>query len=61
MENWKISRALFSVSDKEGAVGFARFLANCGVEIFATGGTAKKLADAGVVITPMETITGNPE
>lgn len=61
MENWKIRRALFSVSDKEGVVGFARFLADRGVEIFATGGTAKKLTDSGVAITPMETITGNPE
>jgi phosphoribosylaminoimidazolecarboxamide formyltransferase/IMP cyclohydrolase len=57
----RIRRALFSVSDKEGAVGFARFLHQRGVEILATGGTALKLTDAGVPYTPMEKITGNPE
>ncbi|MGZ3656616.1 MAG: bifunctional phosphoribosylaminoimidazolecarboxamide formyltransferase/IMP cyclohydrolase [Bdellovibrionota bacterium] len=57
----KIKRALFSVSDKEGAIGFARFLASQGVEILGTGGTMKKLVEAGVKVTPMEKITGNPE
>ncbi len=61
MDFVRIRRALFSVSDKDGAVGFARFLAEQGVEILATGGTAKKLTDAGVAVTPMETVTGNPE
>ncbi len=57
----KIRRALFSVSDKEGAVGFARFLERRGVEILGTGGTMKKLVEAGIQVTPMEKITGNPE
>lgn len=61
MDRVKIRRALFSVSDKEGAVSFARFLAQRGVEILATGGTAKKLDESGVAYTPMEKITGNPE
>ncbi|MCP6127637.1 bifunctional phosphoribosylaminoimidazolecarboxamide formyltransferase/IMP cyclohydrolase, partial [Klebsiella pneumoniae] len=61
MDHVKIRRALFSVSDKEGAVGFARFLHQRGVEILATGGTAGKLTEAGVPYTPMEKITGNPE
>jgi phosphoribosylaminoimidazolecarboxamide formyltransferase/IMP cyclohydrolase len=61
MDQVKIRRALFSVSDKEGAVHFARFLFQRGVEILATGGTAKKLDEAGVAYTPMEKITGNPE
>ena len=61
MSQVKIRRALFSVSDKEGAVGFARFLAQRGVEILATGGTAKKLGESGVPYTPMEKVTGNPE
>ena len=56
-----IRRALFSVSDKEGAIDFARFLAKRNVEILASGGTAKKLTEAGIVVTPMEKITGNPE
>lgn len=57
----RIKRALFSVSDKEGAVEFARFLSERGVEILSTGGTGKALAAAGVSYTPMEKITGNPE
>ncbi|HEY8279884.1 MAG TPA: bifunctional phosphoribosylaminoimidazolecarboxamide formyltransferase/IMP cyclohydrolase [Bdellovibrionota bacterium] len=57
----KIRRALFSVSDKEGAVSFARFLHQRKVEILGTGGTLKKLEEAGIPVTPMEKITGNPE
>ena len=61
MDMVKIKRALFSVSDKEGMIGFARFLQQRGVEILATGGTMKKLEDAGIPATSMEKITGNPE
>ena len=57
----KIKKALFSVSDKDGVIGFAKFLAERGVEILATGGTAKKLEDAGIAISPLEKLTGNPE
>ncbi len=61
MDVVKIRRALFSVSDKDGVIGFARFLAERGVEILGTGGTMKKLEEAGIKVTPMEKITGNPE
>lgn len=61
MDSVKIRRALFSVSDKEGVIGFARFLEKLGVEILGTGGTMKKLVEAGISVTPMEKITGNPE
>lgn len=61
MDVVKIRRALFSVSDKEGVIGFARFLHERGVELLGTGGTMKKLVDAGLPVTPMEKITGNPE
>lgn len=61
MDIVKIRRALFSVSDKEGVVAFARFLHERGVEILGTGGTMKKLTDSGIPVTPMEKITGNPE
>lgn len=57
----KIKRALFSVSDKDGAVEFAKFLQARGVEILSTGGTGKALQAAGIAYTPMEKITGNPE
>jgi phosphoribosylaminoimidazolecarboxamide formyltransferase / IMP cyclohydrolase len=61
MDVVKIRRALFSVSDKEGVIGFARFLEARGVEILGTGGTMKKLVESGIKVTPMEKITGNPE
>ena len=41
----RIQRALLSVSDKRGIVDFARGLADLGVEIVSTGGTATALAD----------------
>jgi AICAR transformylase/IMP cyclohydrolase PurH len=43
-----IRRALLSVSDKTGLVDFARRLADMGVEILSTGGTARTLAEAGL-------------
>ena len=43
----KIKRALISVSDKTGIVEFAKSLAEFGVEIISTGGTAKSLREAG--------------
>lgn len=39
----KITRALISASDKTGVVEFAQALADAGVEILSTGGTAAKL------------------
>ena len=47
----KIARALLSVSDKSGLVDFARVLAAQGIELISTGGTAKVLRDAGLVVT----------
>ena len=41
----KIRRAIVSVSDKAGVVSFAKGLAQMGVEILSTGGTAKTLRD----------------
>ena len=56
-----IRRALLSVSDKTGLVEFGKFLAQRGVEILSTGGTAKALADAGVKVTEVSAHTGFPE
>jgi phosphoribosylaminoimidazolecarboxamide formyltransferase/IMP cyclohydrolase len=56
-----IRRALFSVSDKTGLVEFGKFLAQRGIEILSTGGTAKALADAGVKVTEVSAHTGFPE
>ena len=40
---------------------FARGLAELGVEIVSTGGTAKELRDEGIAIRPVEDYTGFPE
>ncbi len=56
-----IRRALISLSDKTGAVEFARALAEQGVEILSTGGTAKLLADAGLPVIEVADYTGFPE
>jgi phosphoribosylaminoimidazolecarboxamide formyltransferase / IMP cyclohydrolase len=57
----KIRRALVSVTDKTGVVDFCRALADQGVEVVSTGGTAEALADAGVPVRPIDDLTGFPE
>ena len=54
-------RALLSVSDKTGLVEFARKLHDAGVELLASGGTAKRIADAGIPVRAVEDVTGFPE
>jgi phosphoribosylaminoimidazolecarboxamide formyltransferase/IMP cyclohydrolase len=54
-------RALISVSDKSGVVEFATQLAQLGVEIISTGGTAKALKDAGIKVIGISEVTGFPE
>jgi phosphoribosylaminoimidazolecarboxamide formyltransferase/IMP cyclohydrolase len=57
-----IRRALLSVSDKTGLVDFGRELVNkYGVELIATGGTRKALADAGLPVRDISELTGFPE
>ncbi|MBO6676227.1 MAG: bifunctional phosphoribosylaminoimidazolecarboxamide formyltransferase/IMP cyclohydrolase [Rhizobiales bacterium] len=56
-----IRRALLSVSDKEGLVPFAQELAERGIAILSTGGTARTLKDAGIAVTDVSDITGFPE
>jgi phosphoribosylaminoimidazolecarboxamide formyltransferase/IMP cyclohydrolase len=57
----KVTQALISVSDKRGAVDFARALVTLGVRILSTGGTAKLLRDAGLAVTDVSDYTGFPE
>jgi len=57
----KIRTALVSVSDKAGVVDFAKKLSGMGVKIISTGGTAKKLSEAGVSVVGIESVTGFPE
>ena len=59
--NTPIARALLSVSDKTGLVEFARGLADAGVALLSTGGTAKALAAAGLDVTEIDAYTGFPE
>jgi phosphoribosylaminoimidazolecarboxamide formyltransferase/IMP cyclohydrolase len=56
-----IARALLSVSDKTGLLPFARALAEMGVALISTGGTARTLADAGLKVTDVASVTGFPE
>ena len=57
----KIERALVSVTDKTGVVDFVKELAQMGVEIISTGGTAKVLAENGVKVIEISDYTGFPE
>ena len=52
----RVSRALLSVSDKTGIIEFARGLAELGIEIVSTGGTARELAEAGLSVREVSTI-----
>jgi phosphoribosylaminoimidazolecarboxamide formyltransferase/IMP cyclohydrolase len=57
----QIRRALLSVSDKRGVVEFAKGLADLGVELVSTGGTASTLETAGLTVRSVEDFTGFPE
>ncbi len=54
-------RAIFSVSDKTGVVEFASALVDLGWEIVATGGTMKRLREAGLRVRNISDLTGFPE
>jgi len=57
----KITRALISVSDKDGLERLGTFLSQNGVEILSTGGSAKALNDAGIAVKEVGDHTGFPE
>lgn len=57
----KIQRALISVSDKTGVIDFAAALERQNCEIISTGGTKKVLEEAGIAVTDISAVTGNPE
>ena len=57
----KIQRALISVYDKTGLLEIVEALAQWGVEILSTGGTARHLREAGVEILDVSDYTGFPE
>src|SRR5581483_2349709 len=57
----KIRRALISLTDKRGLEELARGLLRHGVELLSTGGTARRLKDAGAQVTEVAAYTGAPE
>lgn len=56
-----VKRALISVSDKTGVVEFAKGLAELGITLISTGGTAQTLKEAGIKVTYVSEVTGFPE
>ncbi|MFQ5688514.1 MAG: bifunctional phosphoribosylaminoimidazolecarboxamide formyltransferase/IMP cyclohydrolase, partial [Candidatus Scalindua sp.] len=57
----KIETALISVSDKTGIIDLAKGLADLGIKIMSTGGTAKSIRENGVAVTEVSEHTGFPE
>ncbi len=57
----KIQRAILSVTDKTGLSEFAGKLAEMGIELISTGGTAKLLRDSGIKVKDISELTGFPE
>ena len=56
-----VRRALLSAWDKTGLAAFAEGLHRLDVELVASGGTARFLADAGLAVTPVGDLTGFAE
>ncbi len=56
-----IKRALISLTDKSGIETFAAALADFGVELLSTGGTAARLREAGLEVIDVSAFTGFPE
>jgi len=50
--------ALLSVYDKTGIVDFAKGLADLGWQLYASGGTAKAIADADITVTDVSELVG---
>jgi phosphoribosylaminoimidazolecarboxamide formyltransferase/IMP cyclohydrolase len=61
VEDKQIKRAILSVTDKTGLTEFARRLAEAGVELISTGGTARSLREAGLAVRDISDLTGIAE
>ncbi len=57
----QVRRALLSVTDKSGLTAFAKQLAEYGIELVSTGGTARALREAGLKVRDIAELTGFPE
>ncbi len=56
-----IKRALISVADKTGIIDLAQSLADLGIALISTGGTARVLRQAGLGVQEVSDLTGFPE
>jgi phosphoribosylaminoimidazolecarboxamide formyltransferase/IMP cyclohydrolase len=54
-------RAILSLTNKEGSEKFCTELIRRGFSLVSTGGTAKRLRDAGLTVTDVAEVTGFPE
>ena len=54
-------KALLSVFDKTGLVGFGQRLSAASYDLVSTGGTSRELRDAGITVTQVSELTGFPE
>jgi phosphoribosylaminoimidazolecarboxamide formyltransferase/IMP cyclohydrolase len=62
MELLPVQRAVLSVTNKSGLLRFAEFLsAKWKVSLVSTGGTMKTIADAGLPVVAVSSVTGFPE
>ena len=57
----KVTRALISVSNKEGLEELARRLVDQGIELISTGGTHHVLQESGIPVKEISKFTGFPE
>ena len=57
----RVRRALLSITDKTGLVEFACALESHGIELVSTGGTARALREAGLIVRDISDLTGFPE
>ncbi len=60
-KNYKIKRALLSVTNKNDLIKMAAALSSFDVEMISSGGTGRFLKENGFAYTPVEKLTGNPE
>ena len=59
--NMTTRRALLSVWEKSGIVTLGKSLSDMGWEILSTGGTSRKLREAGIEVIDVSEATGHPE
>ena len=55
-----MKKALISVFDKTGIVDFTKSLDAMGWEIISTGGTSKKLKEAGIKVQDIQNLPSSP-